>query len=245
MFGRVYVVCQPCQRFVGVGAWLDGLDTRVVTFSCAVCGGPGKLTFEDPAKAGLQHDLRANPPRHASAAARFHQAQAIASQRGRKPVIVRDLLPQNERPRFVPEPRYRLRPMPFSMFGELPRFGLALKVWCSTCKSSRAVQINDRLAGQRFGALRFTCNAQRHDGAICQGIGHPHVVPLAAIDRRDGFISLSCPRCVPPWTASPVVLSTSPWVTEPLDVTMERYSCPGCGGQVVATFHSGRSPAGR
>ena len=23
--GRVYVVCEPCRRFVGVGAWLDGL----------------------------------------------------------------------------------------------------------------------------------------------------------------------------------------------------------------------------
>lgn len=242
MFGRVYVVCQPCQRFVGVGAWLDGLDTRVVTFSCAVCGGPGKLTFEDPAKEGLQHDLRANPPRHPSVSARLRQAQALGNQRGRKLAVARDLLPQTERPRFVPEPRYRLRPMPFRLFGELPRAGLALQVWCSRCKTSKRVKIDDRMARRCFGRLRFTCSSQPHEGDKCGGLGHPHVVPMAQIEKGLAFVSLNCPRCVPPWSASPVILWKTPWVTAPLDAKTERYRCPGCGGQVVATFHA--APAG-
>jgi len=28
IMGRAYVVCRPCRRFVAVGAWLDGRDTR-------------------------------------------------------------------------------------------------------------------------------------------------------------------------------------------------------------------------
>jgi hypothetical protein len=32
----------------------------------------------------------------------------------------------------VPEPRYRLKPMPFATFGDLAAFGRALEVWSST-----------------------------------------------------------------------------------------------------------------
>jgi len=79
VMGRVFVVCDPCRRFVGVGAWLDGLDSRAVTFSCSVCGRPGKLTFDDPGKAGLQHDLRANPARHPDVAARLQHMRQLAN----------------------------------------------------------------------------------------------------------------------------------------------------------------------
>ena len=235
--GRAYVVCRPCRRFVGVGAWLDGLDTRSVAFSCTVCGRPGELTIEDPAKEGLQHDLRANPARHPEVAARLQHMQHLANPFGRRPTVVRELLPQSERTKFVPEPRYRLKSMPFATFGDLPRAALVLEVWCSTCKCSRPVAVGERLAVRRFGGVRFICASRRHDGEPCGGLGHPHIVPLQAIESRLAFVSLNCPRCVPPWSASPVQFDRPPWSEAPIDTATERYRCPACGGQVRATFH--------
>jgi hypothetical protein len=43
----------------------------------------------------------------------------------------------------------------------------------------RAVQISGRLAGRRFGDVRF-CSVQRHDGMICSDVGHPHPTYRAA-----------------------------------------------------------------
>lgn len=237
VMGRVYVVCEPCRRFVGVGAWLDRLDSRAVTFSCSVCGRPGKLTSDDPGRAGLQHDLRANPARHPEVAARFEHRRHLANPSGRRPTIAREDLPQSERTKFVPEPRYKLRPMPFSTYRELPALGLALEAWCSTCKSSRPVPVGEGWASSPFGRLRFTCSAPRHDGKACKGLGHPHIAPLAPIERGAAFVSLNCPRCVPPWSANPVALDRPPWSTAPIDARSERYRCPACGGQVRATFH--------
>jgi hypothetical protein len=237
VMGRVFVVCEPCRRYVGVGAWLDGLDSRVVTFSCSVCGRPGKLSFDDPGGQGLQHDLRANPVRHPEVAGRLQHMRQLANPFGRHPTVVRELLPQSERTKFVPEPRYRLKPTPFATYGELPALGLALEVWCSACKSSRPLAIGEGLAARRFGRGRFSCRAQRHDGTVCSGLGHPHIVPLAPIEREVAFVSLNCPRCVPPWSASPVELDRLPWSAAPIDTAMERYRCPACGGQVGATFH--------
>ena len=37
--------------------------------------------------------------------------QHLANPFGRRPTVVRELLPQSERTKFVPEPRYRLKPM--------------------------------------------------------------------------------------------------------------------------------------
>ena len=237
VMGRAYVVCRPCRRFVGVGGWLDGLDTRSVAFSCTVCGRPGELTIEDPAKEGLQHDLRANPARHPEVAARLQHMQHLANPFGRRPTVVRELLPQSERTKFVPETRYQLKAMPFVTFGELAGLGLVLEVWCSTCKSSRSVAVGDGWASFRFGRGRFACAAVRHDGVVCGGLGHPHIVPLAPIDKGVAFVSLNCPRCVPPWSASPVELDRPPWSAAPIDMAAERYRCPACGGQVRATFH--------
>lgn len=238
VMGRVYVVCEPCRRFVAIGAWLDALDTRAVTFSCAVCGGPGKLTFEDPAGAGLQHDLRANPERHPEVAARLAHMQRLANPFDRRPTVIRELLPQSERTKFVPEPRYRLKPMPFATYGELGRASLVLEVWCSSCKNSRPVAVSERFAGRPFGGVRFTCRGRRHDGEPCGGLGHPHIVPLQPVETSAAFASLNCPRCVPPWSANPVQFDRPPWSEAPIDTTMERYRCPACGGQVRATFHS-------
>jgi len=243
VMGRAFVVCRPCQRFVGVGAWLDGLDTRLVTFSCSVCGGPGELTVEDPARDGMQHDLRANPVRHPEVAARLVHMQKLANPFGRRATVVRELLPPSERTKFVAKPHYRLKPMPFATFGELTPLGLVLEVWCSTCKSSRPVAVGESLAARRFGRGRFTCNAQRYDGVVCGGLGHPHIVPRAPIEREVAFVTLNCPRCVPPWSARSVQLSRPPWSHAPIDTASERYRCPACGGQVWATFHS-NSPRG-
>jgi hypothetical protein len=238
VMGRVYVVCQACRRYVGVGAWLDGLDSRTTTFSCAVCGRPGKLTYEDPAREGLQHDLRANPVRHPEVAGRLAHMQHLANPFGRRPTVVRELLPQGERTKFVPEPRYRLKPMPFRTFGELRGVDLVLEVWCSSCKNSRPVAIGERLATRLFGSVRFICQGRRHDGGPCGGLGHPHIVPLQVGERSVAFASLNCPRCVPPWSASPVHFDRRPWVAAPIETARERYRCPACGGQVRATFHS-------
>jgi hypothetical protein len=63
-------------------------------------------------------------------------------------------------------------------------------------------------------------------------------VPLQAAETSAAFASLNCPRCVPPWSASPVHLDRLPWSAAPINTGRERYRCPGCGGQVRATFHS-------
>ncbi len=244
MFGRVYVVCQPCQRFVGLGAWLDRLDTRRTSFSCSTCGRPGKLVFDDPAQAGLQHDLRANPVRHPNVDARLRQAPG-AGHSGRQLKPAREMLPQTTRPRLLPEPRYRLKPMPFKVLGDLPPRGLALEIWCSRCKCSRPVKIGDQFHARRFGHQRFKCTSNLQGGAECGGLGHPHIVPIEPIERGVAFVSLNCPRCVPPWSASPVLLPKAPWSAAPIDVRTERYRCPGCGGQVVATFHNASASDGR
>ena len=245
VMGRVYVVCEPCGRYVGVGAWLDNLDSRLVTFSCTVCGRPGKLTFDDPAGSGLQHDLRANPARHPEVAARLEHLQQLASPFARRPTVVRELLPQSERTKFVAEPRYRLRPLPFRTFGDLSRASLVLEVWCSSCKNSRPVAIGKGFASRLLGSVRFSCRGRRHDGEPCGGLGHPHIVPLQAIEAKKAFASLNCPRCVPPWSASPVQFHRPPWDQAPIDTATERYQCPACGGQVRATFHGIAQKSGR
>jgi hypothetical protein len=242
--GRLYVVCEPCCRYVGVGGWLDGLDSRVVTFSCSICGRPGKLTFDDPAGSGLQYDLRVNPVRQPEVATRLQHMRHLANPFGRRPTVVRELLPQSERTKFVPEPQYRLKPMPFATFGDLAHANLVLEVWCSSCKNSRPVHIGKRFAGRVFGSVRFSCRGRRHDGEPCRGLGHPHIVPLQSADGSEAFVSLNCPRCVPPWSASPVHLDRPPWDAAPIDAGSERYRCTACGGQVRATFHGDARRAG-
>ena len=120
--GRLYAACRPCRRFVPLGAWLDGRDTRTTTFSCSACGGPGDVVLEDPAREGLQYDSRPNPPRHRMAALRLQQFQQLNDHYGHKPAA-REVMPQAERPRREPEPRYRLKPMPFTTHGRCRSHG--------------------------------------------------------------------------------------------------------------------------
>jgi hypothetical protein len=165
--------------------------------------------------------------------------QHLANSFGRPPTVVRELLPQSERTKFVPEPQYRLKPMPFATFGELTPPGLVFEMWCSTCKSSRPVAVGEAWAASRFGRARFTCRAERYNGLVYGGLGHPHVVPAVPIERGAAFVSLNCPQCVPPWSASPVELDRAPWNCAPIDTAPERYRCAACGGQVRVTFHGG------
>jgi hypothetical protein len=237
VMGRVYVTCEACRRFVGVGAWLDSRDTRTTVFSCSVCGDAGAVVFEDPGRRGLQFDLLPNPVRHPAVALRLQHVRQLKDRFGHK-AAAREGLPHHERPRHAPEPRYRLRPMPFSTFGELPALGLVLEVGCVGCRSRQVVEINERLAPKMFGRVRFLCSAVRPGrDAACGGPGVPQLVPAAAIDRSLRFVTLTCPVCVPPWTVRDVVLVQAPWCACPIDPATERYRCPACGGQVRATFH--------
>lgn len=235
---RVYVTCEPCRRFVGLGAWLDDRDTRTTSFSCAACGGTGELVFDVPVQRGLQHDPLPNPVRHPSVELRVGHIRALADPFGRKSQG-REALPQRDRPLVAPEPRYRLKPLPFRTFGELPGVGLVLEVGCIGCRSRKVVEIGESLARRVFGRVRFSCSAVRPGLGACVGPGVPQVVPVAPIDRSMRFLTLTCPRCVPPWTARDVVLDGFPWCAAPIDPATERYRCPACGGQVRATFHGG------
>jgi hypothetical protein len=242
VMGRVYITCEACQRFVGLSAWLDDWDTRSTTFSCAICGGAGKLVFEDPAQEGLQHELLPSLQRHPAVALRVQSERDLVNPLGRK-TTPRDLLPQRNRPLEVPEPRYRLKPMPFKTYGDLSAAGLVLEVGCVGCRSRKVVEIGDRLELSTFGTARFVCSTIRSGRGKCGGLGVPQLMPASPIDRSLHFVTLTCPACVPPWTARDVVLQQPPWSGCPIEPAVERYRCPACGGQVRATFHGNSRPA--
>jgi len=126
--GRAWVVCHPCLRFVELRL-RDGRDTRVTTFSCCLCGREGKLTFDDPAKQGLQYDPRPRPLRHPDRVLRLQQIALLNNSFGHR-APVREDLPQRETPRFESAPRYRLKPMPFRTLGKALAASLVVKVYC-------------------------------------------------------------------------------------------------------------------
>ena len=231
--GRPYVVCRPCRRFVAIGTWLDSRDTRTTTFSCSVCGGDGDVVLEDPAREGLQHDPRPNLIRHQITALRL---RALHAPLGHK-AAARETLPQQHKPYMEPMPRFRLKPMPFKTFGELPALGLALSVYCPSCHTTAPREIDERLAQYRWGRMRFTCSRTRYTGDLCASRGHLHLEPLEPLSPDEPFVSMECGGCAAPWFAERVQLGRRPWNSAPLDTGKERYRCPGCGGQVRATFH--------
>ena len=122
--------------------------------------------------------------------------------------------------------------------GDLPRVGLAFKIWCSRCKNTRTVKIDGRLANRQFGRQRYTRVSRAGNGSECGGSACPNIVPSAATEHGVALVFLNCPRCVPPWSASSVVLGSMAWATVPLDVKTERYRSPNCRGQVTAMFHA-------
>jgi hypothetical protein len=216
---------------------MDDRDSRETTFSCSVCGGAGTLVFEDPGKRGLQHDVLQHPHRHPAVALRNHDARLRALPIGRKSPRREDF-PQRGASRSVKEPSYRLKPMPFSIFGDLPALALLLEVGCVGCRSRKIVQIGPALAPRIFARAHFLCTTERAAGlGTCGGTGVPQLTPAIAIDRTRRFATLTCPACVPPWTARDVVLDQPPWSIRPITPATERYLCPSCGGPVRATFH--------
>jgi len=244
VMGRAYVVCRPCRRFVPLGRWLDARDTRKTTFSCSVCGGDGDVVLEDPAKEGLQHDPRPNPIRHQMAALRLRALHALNDPVGHK-AAARETLPQRNKPYLERMPRFRLKPMPFRTFGELPALGLALSIYCPACYTAVPREIDGRLAPHRWGHVRFTCSQTRYNGYLCGSWGHLHLDPVEPISADEPFVSMECGRCPTPWFAERIQLGRPPWSLAPIDAGKERYRCPGCGGQVRMTFHGRPSKGGR
>jgi hypothetical protein len=242
--GRPYVVCRPCRRFVALGTWLDGRDTRTTTFSCSVCGGDGDVMLEDPAKDGLQHDPRPKPIRHRLAALRLRALHALNDPLGHK-TAARETLPQRHRPYLERMPRFRLKPMPFKTFGELPALGLALSVYSPACYTTVPREIDERLAPHPWGRVRFTCSRTRYNGYLCASRGHLQLEPVEPMSPDEPFVSMECGGCAAPWFAERVQLTRSPWSLAPIDAGKERYRCPGCGGQVRTTFHGKPSKAGK
>lgn len=52
--------------------------------------------------------------------------------------------------------------------------------------------------------------AERYDGVICGGFGHPHIVPLQPVDASAAFVSLNCPGACHPGAQVPVHLDRPP-----------------------------------
>jgi hypothetical protein len=237
--GPAWVVCRPCSRFVPIPRGLDLRDTRGTTFSCSVCGDPGDVALEDPAKEGLQHDPRRRPLRHPMAAVRLRALHKLATGPFGHQKAARESLPQRTKPVLDRRPSFRLKPMPFTTFGELPALGLALSVYCPDCYAKVPMEISDRLAPRRWGRVRFTCSRTRYTGNPCRMRGYLYLEPLEPIAPDEPFVSMECGCRITPWFAERVQLDRPPWSSVPIDARTERYRCPGCGGQVRATFHSG------
>jgi len=159
IMGRAWVVCHPCLRFVELRV-RDDRDTRITTFSCCLCGREGKLTFDDPAKQGLQYDPRPRPPRHPDRVLRLQQIARLNDSFGHRGPGREDL-PQRERPRREPALRYRLVPLPFVTFREAFDFGLVLRLYCPECHRREPLCLGPELLDRSFPGARFICKHER------------------------------------------------------------------------------------
>lgn len=244
VMGRAYVVCRPCQRFVSIGTWLDQRDTRITTFSCTVCGGDGKVVFEDPAKEGLQHDPRKRPLRHPLVAVRLRALNQLIDPFGHK--AARESLPQREKLRPEPSPRFRLIPLPITTFRQALDFGLVLRVHCPECHATRPLEVPGQRLDRPFTAARLRCSHMRlrryGDGReLCAGLGQFELVPSSPRDPERTVVDIQCTgfgrhRPHGGWELRGVDLKAPPWSGR-LDDS-ERFSCPGCGGMARHTFHT-------
>jgi hypothetical protein len=239
----VWIVCEPCRRYVRLPPSLGRRDITIKTFSCSVCGGEGKTALEDPFKDGLQPDPQPRPLRHPMAAMRLRMLHELADPFGHQKAA-RESLPQRSKPYLERMPRFRLKPMPFRTFGDLPALGLRLEVYCPSCHTMKPVEIDDRLAGRRWGRVRFTCSGSHYTGSPCRSRGHLHIRPAEPQRRNRPFVSLECGCRHTPWFGDDIRLDEPPWTLAPIDTGRERYACPSCGGQVRTTFHDGLDAAG-
>ena len=245
--GRAWVVCHPCLRFVELRV-RDDRDTRVTTFSCCLCGSEGKLTFDDPAKQGLQDDPRPHPPRHPYRVLRLQQIARLHDPFGHRKAAREDL-PQQDKPRHEPLPRYRLKPMPFRTLGEALVAGLVVKVYCPECRRHARPELPSVAHDRCFAKLVFRCRdvVQRWPTMPprgCKSRGRLQLEPLERIppNSRIRRVYLSCGRCG--WEIHGVREDQPPWYDYPVEGASERYRCPGCGGTVGGQWHGGDATPG-
>ncbi len=178
------------------------------------------------------------------AALRLRALHALNDPLGHK-AAARETLPQRHKPYLARMPRFRLKPMPFKTFGELPALGLALSVYCPACYTTNPVEIIERLASHRWGRVRLTCSRTHYNGYLCGSRGHLRLEPVEPMSPDEAFVSMECCGCAAPWFATQVQLGRLPWSLALIDAGKERYRCPGCGGQVRATFHGKLGEGGR
>jgi hypothetical protein len=242
VMGRPYVVCRPCRRFVPLGIWLDRLDTRTTTFSCSVCGGDGDVVLENPAKEGLQHDPRPNPPRHLLAAVRLRAMHQHASRFGRREPPREEARPREKPLRPPPDPIYRLVSLPIRTFREAFDFGLRLRIHCRGCHDWRMVELTAEQVERPFAdGVRFVCRHKVYGEGreVCGSTGEPVFDPIERPSADRSFIDLECSgrrdRYHRRWEINGLDLKAPPWAG--LIGSGERFRCPGCGGMPRHTFH--------
>jgi hypothetical protein len=245
VMGRPYVVCRPCRRFVALGNWLDGRDSRATTFSCSICGGAGTMVFDDPVREGLQHDPRPNPPRHQMAAARLQTFHRLADPLGHR-AAARGGLPQREKPRYEPARKYRLVPLPIRTFREAFDFGLALRIHCPGCHAWRPIELMAERLDLPFAGARFICARVKRpvygDGTVvCGSLGEVVFDPVERPDRDRTVVDIQCGgtsrRHHSRWEITGIDLQAVPWAGRLLG-NDERFRCPGCGSMPRHTFHA-------
>jgi hypothetical protein len=198
VMGRPYVVCRPCRRFVPLGRWLDSRDTRTTTFSCSACGGDGDVVLEDdPAKEGLQHDPRPNPPRHRLAMVRLQAIHQHASRFGRREPTREEARPR-EKPYREPYPRFKPVPLPIRTFRQAVDFGLRLRIYCPRCHDWRPVELKVEQLERPFAdGVRFVCRHEKlkvygEGREVCGSIGEPVFEPIEGRAHDRQTVDLEC-----------------------------------------------------
>ncbi len=238
--GKSWVTCPPCTRYVGLPLGLDARDTRVTTFSCSVCGDEGKLVFEDPGKAGLQHDLRRRPRHHPEAVIRLRVA--VELRRRDEERAHRERPVRSERPKPEPPVRHTLKPFPCRTFADLATWGLKATVHCSLCRHQAPLVLEDKHLSLPLLRPRLNCSAiipgtAASEPRRCEGRGALWVQP-ADLDGvpDEHFVSAWCGHHEHTGLmANYILLDRSPWRDYlPRGV---HFSCPVCRKCMGHTWH--------
>ncbi len=152
--GPGWCACRACGSSSSAPA---AIATRGRPPSAAcLCGREGRLTFDDPAKEGLQYDPRSRPLRHPDRTIRLQQIARLHDPFGHQKAAREDL-PQREKPRHDPRPRYVLKPMPFRTLGEALAAGLVVKVYCRECRRHARPDLPPAALNRCFARPSFRC----------------------------------------------------------------------------------------
>jgi hypothetical protein len=152
--GRAWVACHSCLRFVELRL-RDDRDTRVTTFSCCLW----------EVRESLHSMIRPSRACYTILAPVRRGTRIVSSLCSRSPGStipsgIRHLcedLPQREKPRREPAPRYRLKPMPFRTLGEALAAGLVVKVYCMECRRYARPELPLVAHDRCFAKLLFRC----------------------------------------------------------------------------------------